>query len=72
MPRFNSLQHAINGIANTHFRQIQAQPTAAAKRKYLADQIDLAWLPDEIANRLNNNDRAWREFLNAIIKEATW
>lgn len=73
-PRFQSRAHAVDGLSNAHGRYIREYPYTREgtklARDHLRHQIDLAWLPEPLASRLLHNDRAWREFLNDIVKRA--
>ena len=74
MSRFVDRAHAVEGLRNANGHELREMKDAgrsmAEMREYLRQHIDLAWLPDDLADTYAISDRAWTRFLNDIIKAA--
>ncbi len=74
MPRFVDRDHAVDGLRNANGRYLREMRTRAEMREFLRQHIDLAWLPNDLADKYAVSDRAWHRFLDDIIKAsgAAW
>lgn len=73
MSRFEDRNHAISGLRNANGSALREMYDAGRSldemREYLRHHIDLAWLPDDLADKYAVSDRAWNRFLNDIIRD---
>lgn len=71
--RFQSRQHAVDALRNMNGRELRELADRGASLKQLQDAlrsgIDLADLPDDLADKYAISDRAWHRFLNDVIRD---
>ena len=74
MPRFQNREHAVGALRNAYGQYIREMYDANMHMKeikeFLRHRIDLADLPDDLADKYAISDRAWNRFLLDIIHEA--
>lgn len=70
MTRFQTRGQAINHLGDINRRWLRDMRTHEEMRDWLTRNIDLAWFPAQMADKLAHSDRAWNRFLNDIIKSA--
>jgi hypothetical protein len=68
--RYQDRAHAISSIRNFYGERLRQYETVEEMRDFLTRRIDLADLPDALADKYNYSDRAWHLFLNDIIRDA--
>lgn len=72
--RYQTREHAVSSLRNSYGKELRemadAGKTMAEARERLRHGIDLAVLPDELADKYATSDRAWNRFLNDIIRDA--
>lgn len=72
--RFQSRDHAVDALRNSYGRELRELADRGASlaelHEALRHGIDLADLPDELADKYATSDRAWHRFLNDIIRAA--
>jgi hypothetical protein len=74
MKRFKSRAHAVDALRNTYGQELREMSERGASLAEMQDVIrrgvDLADLPKAQADLYETSDRAWRRFLNDIIRAA--
>lgn len=72
--RYRSRAHAVDALRNAYGRELREMAdrgaTRAQLREALRQGIDLAFLPDDLADKYEGSDRAWNRFLDDIISAA--
>lgn len=72
--RFLNRDHAVDALRNSYGHQLRELADAGASLAELHEAlrrgIDLADLPDDLADKYAVSDRAWRRFLNDILRAA--
>ncbi len=77
MTRYETREHAVTSYGNfcgRYRREMSSVPATQGElremREMLRRGIDLADLPDDLADLYAHSDRAWNRFLNDIIRYA--
>lgn len=66
--RYIDRDHAVNSYRNSYGRYLRDMQTREEMREFLRRHIDLANLPSDLADLYEHSDRAWKRFLDDIIR----
>lgn len=66
--KFSSRQHAVDAYRNAYGRYLRETPSREDQYLMLRKGIDLVDLPPHVVTLYEHSDRAWKRFLNDIIK----
>lgn len=72
--RFKSRKHAVEALCNSYGTALRKMADngvpLTALYECLRHEIDLATLPPTLADKYEESDRAWHQFLNDILRAA--
>lgn len=67
--RYLDREHAVESFRNMFGAELRAARSREQQYRILQN-IDLATLPDDLAEKYEYSNRAWHQFLNDIIRRA--
>lgn len=68
MSKYQDRQHAVTSYGHFYGRYLREMSDIGEMHEMLRRGIDLADLPDDLADKYTHSDRAWHRFLNDIIR----
>ena len=68
MTKYETRDHAVTSYGHHYGKYLREMSSPREMQEFLRHKIDLADLPDSLADKYGHSDRAWHRFLNDIIR----